>query len=151
MVVRNGCPRGGASRLSNRSNASLADILCTPSAVRVWVVFSQKSASRSSPVHHFYFLRHPSVESAIFDDFRENVKNNHFEPGFAALRKTSVFTLGVLQKSKFGFSHGFCSEQDSHSRRARGASFACRALFSRQNKALLMRLFSKPEFSAFSH
>ena len=61
----------------------------------------------------------------------------------------SVFALGVLQKWKFAFSLGFCKEQKSHSRPARGAYFRRRAFFLRQNKALLMRLFSEPEFSRF--
>ena len=136
--ARNGGPKRlatwGVGRLSNRSNASLADILCTPPVpVRVWVVFSEKDASRSSPVHLFLFLRHLSAENALFHDFGQNVKNNHFESGFAVFLKMSVFALGVLQKSKFAFSLGFCREQKSHSRLARGAYFASRAQFLRQN------------------
>ena len=150
MAVRNGSRPGGVSRLSNRSNASLADILCVPpSAARVWVVFSEKDASRSSPVHLFLFLRHLSAENALFHDSGQNVKNNHFQSSFAVLVKIRVFALGVLQKSKFAFSLGFCREQKSHSRLARGAYFRRRAFFLRQNKALLMRCFSEPEFSRF--
>ena len=61
----------------------------------------------------------------------------------------SVFALGVLQKWKFWSSLGVCREQKSHSHRACGAFFRRRAFFLRQNKALLMRLFSEPEFSRF--
>ena len=50
MGARNGGPKrlpageGGGSQLSDRSNASLADILCTPPvAARVWFVFFEKA------------------------------------------------------------------------------------------------------------
>ena len=55
----------------------------------------------------FFRLQHLSSESAIFHDFRKNVKNNHFESRFAVLHKISVFALGVLQKSEFGLSLRF--------------------------------------------
>ena len=108
MTVRNGSWRVGYSRHFWGSNASLAEILCTPPcAARVWVVFSTKWASRSRPCAFFFRLRHLSSESAIFHDFRKNMKNNHFESRFVVVHKISVFALGVLQKSEFGLSLGF--------------------------------------------
>ena len=100
-------------------------------------------------MHLFLFLRHLSAVNALFHDFGQNVKNNHFQSSFVVLVKIPVFALGVLQKSEFAFSLGFCREQKSHSRLARGAYFRRRALFLWQNKALLRRCFAEPEFSRF--
>ena len=101
MGVRNGCPRPGSSRHFWSSNASLAEVLCVPPyAVRVWVVFSRKWVPRPRLGAFFFRLQHLSSESAIFHDFRKNVKNNHFESRFAVLHKISAFTLGVSQNAK---------------------------------------------------
>ena len=51
MAARFCRPRGWARRRPRRSNATLADILCTPSsAARVLLVFWENRHSRCSPV-----------------------------------------------------------------------------------------------------
>ena len=72
-VVRNGSlwPRERPALLELKRYFS--EIHClTPCALRVWVVFSRKWASRSRPFAFFFRLRHLSSGSAIFDVFRKN-------------------------------------------------------------------------------